>query len=183
MLRRSARLAVVSLALLGAPALAEVKASDDTGFDVGGSETVAASPQAVWAALVKPARWWDSTHTWSGKAANLSLTPQAGGCFCERLAGGGSVEHLRVIRAEPGRMLVLGGALGPLQAEPVGGVLTVTIEAKGGQSVLTWRYLVSGLRGTKGGAIAGPVSSVLSLQFASLARHAAGRANAAPQRR
>ena len=54
MLRRSARLALVSLALLATPAVAEVKASDDTGFDVGGTETIAATPQAVWTALVTP---------------------------------------------------------------------------------------------------------------------------------
>ena len=183
MLRRSARLAFASLTLLATPVLAEVKASDETGFDVNGAETIAATPQAVWAVLAKPAQWWDRAHTWSGKASRLTIAPRAGGCFCEALPGGGSVEHMRVIRVEPGKMLVLGGGLGPLQAEPVAGVLTVTLTPKDGRTALSWRYVVSGLRGMKGSVIAAPVDGVLAGQFARLARHAAGRAGAAPQRR
>lgn len=181
--RRSIRLAQAALALLAAPAAAEVRSADDAGFDVGASETVAAEPDAVWSALVAPSRWWDSEHTWSGKASNLSLSPRGGGCFCERLARGGSVEHMRVIRAEPGRMLVMIGALGPLQSEPVNAVLTVTLEAKGTGTTLTWRYAASGLRGMKGDAIAEPVNAVMTAQFASLVRTAASRSEVAPRRR
>ena len=111
------------------------------------------------------------------------MASRAGGCFCEALPGGGSVEHMRVIRVEPGKMLVLGGGLGPLQAEPVSGVLTVSLARKEGQTALSWRYVVSGLRAMKGTAIAAPVDGVLAGQFARLARHAAGRAGAAAQRR
>ena len=41
----------------------------------------------------------------------------AGGCFCERLKDGGSVQLLQVVYAAPGEGLRLRGALGPLQTE------------------------------------------------------------------
>lgn len=172
--RRSLGLASALLTILCAPPVqAEVKSADDTGFFVGGTQDIAAVPAAVWARLVKPAQWWDSAHTWSGQAANLSLDPRAGGCFCEGLPARGSSEHMRVVRADPGRQMILSGALGPLQTEPVSGVLTIRLAAKDGRTVLTWSYAASGLRGIKGTAIAGPVDTVMSLQFASLAKVAA----------
>ncbi|MFM5884701.1 MAG: SRPBCC family protein [Novosphingobium sp.] len=183
-MRRGALLAVWLGALIAAgPAVADVQAADDSGFDVAGTQTIDSTAAVVWAALVRPATWWESAHTWSGKAANLSLDPRAGGCFCERLPGRGGAEHMRVVRAEPGKVLVMVGALGPLQAQPVQGVLTVQLEARGAATLVSWRYSVSGLRGMKGSAIAAPVNGVLSAQFAGLARTATSGAKAAPQRR
>ncbi|PKB25837.1 polyketide cyclase/dehydrase/lipid transport protein [Novosphingobium kunmingense] len=173
----------LALAFTALPTQAEVKSADEAGFVTGGTQDIDASPAAVWSSLVKPAQWWDSAHTWSGKAANLSLDPRAGGCFCERLPGGGSTEHMRVIRADPGTQMILSGALGPLQTEPASGVLIIKLDATEGGSTLTWRYAASGLRGMKGTAIAGPVNTVMSLQFASLARVAASGGKAAPRRR
>lgn len=183
-MRRALGLASALLTGLIAPAAqAGVQSADDTGFVVGAAQDIAEAPAAVWARLVKPAQWWDSAHTWSGKAANLSLDPRAGGCFCEALPGGGGNEHMRVIRIQPAKQMILAGGLGPLQAEPVSAVLTVTLAAKDKGTVLTWRYAVSGLRGMKGSAIAGPVDQVMTAQFASLARLAANRGAGAPRRR
>ncbi|MBS0477564.1 MAG: SRPBCC domain-containing protein [Proteobacteria bacterium] len=175
MRRILASLSVAGLALFAPAASGEVHSADDRGFEVGANALIAAPPGAVWQALTMPAQWWDSAHTWSGKAANLSLAAVAGGCFCERMPHGGGVEHMRVVRSEPGRTLVMTGALGPLQAEPVQGVLTISIAARDGGSTLTWSYAVSGLRSTKGAALAGPVDQVLTEQFARLARYAAAR--------
>ena len=47
--------------------------------------------------------WWDPSHTWSGSAKNLTFEPKAGGCFCEKLADGGSVQHGRVIYRPAGK--------------------------------------------------------------------------------
>ncbi|MFC0587914.1 ATPase [Novosphingobium aquiterrae] len=183
-MRRTALLALGLGALLTAgSAAAEVQAADDSGFDVAGTQTIDSTAATVWAALVRPSTWWENAHTWSGKAANLSLDPRAGGCFCERLPRRGGVEHMRVIRAEPGKVLVMVGALGPLQSQPVQGVLTVQLETRGAATVLSWRYAVSGLREMKGGAIAAPVNGVISAQFASLGRTAMSRSAGAPRRR
>jgi hypothetical protein len=54
-------------------------------------------------------------HTFSGDAHNLSIDDKATGCFCEKLASGGGVRHMEVVCADPGKKLVLSGALGPLQ--------------------------------------------------------------------
>jgi hypothetical protein len=75
----------------------------------------------VWASIVQPATWWDSRHTWSGSAANLSLAAASGGCFCERLPNGGSVLHMSTVNAVPNQKLVLFGALGPLQSSGAAG--------------------------------------------------------------
>lgn len=93
-------------------------------------------------------RWWDSAHTFSRVAANLSLELRAGGCFCERLKDGGSVQHMQVVYAAPGAGLRLHGALGPLQVEGVDGTLNWTLKpAEGGTSV-TQSHVVGGYIGS-----------------------------------
>ena len=72
---------ILLAALAATPARAEVMAASPNGFTVQESFQTKASPQAVWALLVTPARWWDSQHTWSGSAANLTLEARAGGCW------------------------------------------------------------------------------------------------------
>ena len=126
-----------ALALLAPHAAsAEVKRSDADGFVVEHVVSVTAAPGAVWRMLGTPAAWWDAAHSWSGDAANLSIDTRAGGCFCERLAGGGSVEHARVVHAAPGSLLRMVGALGPLQAEAVQGVDSPRRRGKRGNAAL-----------------------------------------------
>lgn len=102
------------------------------------------APDRVYAALTGPARWWDSNHTYSGNASNLSLDARAGGCWCEQLADGGSVQHMTVLTAMPGRMLRLSGGLGPLQSGAVNAVMTWTIKHDGSGSEVGVSYLVDG---------------------------------------
>ena len=128
-----------------APAAAEVLAATPGGITTSNTATVTATPAQVWAALVEPARYWSPAHSWSGDAANMTLDPRAGGCFCEALpASGGSVEHMRVIHAAPGEMLRLSGALGPLQSEALAGTLTVTLSPVNDGTRIEWTYLVGG---------------------------------------
>jgi uncharacterized protein YndB with AHSA1/START domain len=154
--------------LLAAPVRADVVTAEANGFQVKNTLTIAAPPAKVYAALIKPAQWWDSEHTWSGKAANLTLSAKAGGCFCEKLEHGGSVQHMTVIYAAPGQELRLSGALGPLQTEAATGVLTITLAAKDEGTELVQTYTVGGY--TKGGwtAWAPDVDAVLSEQFGRL---------------
>ncbi|WP_342250087.1 SRPBCC family protein [Sphingomonas sp. OTU376] len=160
---------LVALALVAAsPAAAEVTASTETSFTVTEKLTVAAPAAKVWATLVAPSLWWNKDHTWSGSAANLSLDPRPGGCWCEKLPKGGGVEHMRVVYAAPGEMLRLSGGLGPLQAMPASAVMTVTLTpgADGKSTAVVFTYAVAGAPGL--GRIAAPVDGVLAGQVAGL---------------
>ena len=49
-----------------------------------------------------------------------------------------------MIHAAPGRVLRLSGGLGPLQSEPVGGVLTITLKETVTGTRILWEYVVGG---------------------------------------
>lgn len=175
---------------LAAPAAAEVVEKSADHFVTRDSVIVKAAPKAAWLALIEPAGWWDDTHTWSGSAANLVLTPQGGGCFCERLPEkdsaadtglAGSAQHMTVVMAEPMKVLRMRGALGPLQSEPVDGVLTVTLQpAAGGGTKLVWEYVVGGHLRYPVDKISAAVDEVMSQQLAHLAEKLGPVAAAAP---
>lgn len=146
-------LMVAGMALVPSAANANVAQVAANGFVVRHVLEVPASIDETWAVLIKPSVWWDSDHTWSGDAANLSLDARAGGCFCEILpnetsakaAPRGSVEHMRVVYVERSRALRMVGALGPLQSDVLNGTLTMQLKAdpKGGTQVLL-EYAVGG---------------------------------------
>ncbi len=151
------------------PASAEVKASSDTGFELESKATVRVSPAQAYAALGRIGGWWNSSHTYSGKAANLSLELRAGGCFCERWDGG-TIEHGRVIYARPGEQLRVSAALGPLQAEAVTGILTWTLKPVPGGTEIVQRYVVGGYVSGGAGKYAGPVDQVMGQQLGGLVK-------------
>lgn len=134
---------------VSAAAPADVVTADNAGFQIRNTLTIAGPPEKVYAALLKVGQWWNPEHTWSGKSANLRLQARAGGCFCEKLDGGGSAQHMVVIYASPGHELRLNGALGPLQTEAATGVLTLSLNPKDAGTELTETYTVGGW--TKGG--------------------------------
>lgn len=176
-----AGLLLVLATALSPVARAEVLKSADQGFALRNAVTIAAAPATVWAALIEPARWWNPQHSWSGKAANFSLDARAGGCFCERLADGGSVEHQRVLFAAPHSLLRLGGGLGPLQAEAVSAVLNWELKAEGEGTRLIQSYAVGGY---VDGGLAGwatPVDGVIREQLERLQRLVETGAPAAAQ--
>ncbi|MEO0033760.1 MAG: hypothetical protein RIS94_3518 [Pseudomonadota bacterium] len=161
------------------PARADVISSTEAGFVVRNTAEVTATPAETWAVLVHPAGWWQGQHTFSGEAANLSLDPVPGGCFCERLPApkdaakgqpAGGVQHMRVVYAEPGKALRLTGALGPLQSEAVLGTLTITIKPVEGGTRVLWEYVVGGFMRYKVGDIAPAVDRVLLAQLSGLAK-------------
>ena len=116
----------------------------ENAFTIESTVTTSAAPAEVYRALGTVSEWWDPEHTWSGSAKNLSLQLQAGGCFCEQLADGGSIQHGRVIYAQPGVMLRLDTPLGPLQEMPVTGVLTFKLAPEGAGTRITMTYRVAG---------------------------------------
>lgn len=180
---RSITAVVMGAALAGAmggPARSEVVSTTASGFVTRDTAQIAATPMEVWLALTKPADWWNDEHTWSGDAANLKLTPQAGGCFCETIPGDdagpasamdGSAVHATVVQAFPLSVLRMRGGLGPLQGEPAEGVLTITLkEIPGGTRVL-WEYNVGGPMRFEIPAISKAVDAVMSQQLGGLRAH------------
>ncbi len=161
------------------PAAAEVTRSTDNSFVSRNEVIVTASPKEVWLALISPAQWWQSAHTWSGDAKNLSLVPQAGGCFCEtipevdepgRFTLQGSVEHMRVVQAYPEAALRMVGSLGPLQSEPVTGVLTIVISKVAKGTRIVFEYNVGGPMRYEIPVISKAVDGVMAAQIAALAK-------------
>lgn len=180
------RIAVGALALVvsAAPARADVTAQTPLGFVSRNVVVVAGTPAAVWKRLVTPSGWWSSDHTFSGKAANLTLDPVAGGCFCEKLpvedappgkpgAGPrlrGGVEHMRVVFVDHAKALRLVGGLGPLQSEAVSATLTVTLTPVDGGTRVIFEYVVGGYMRYPADKIAPAVDTVMANQLLSLAK-------------
>ena len=176
-MNKSMLIAVALAAASATPAAAEVVEQGDDHFITRDSATVAATPREAWIALIRPAQWWNDSHTWSGDASNMKLTPSAGGCFCETLPGDGdipldgSVQHAVVIQAFPDRALRLRGELGPLQAIPATGVLTITLVEVDGGTDISWEYRVGSVTGFEIDVISAAVDGVMSQQLQGLRDH------------
>lgn len=180
-LRVSAPVALAGLVAIAstAPAVAELTRTTDSSFVSRHEVVVEATPKDVWLALISPGGWWRSEHTWSGDAKNLTLMPQAGGCFCEtipevdepgRFTLQGSVEHMRVVQAYPETALRMIGALGPLQSEPVTGILTIAISKVDAGTRIVWEYNVGGPMRYEVPVIAKVVDGVMGAQLDALAK-------------
>ena len=171
-------LPIASLAaLLAQPASAEVVASSEAGFIVRETAEVPADPAATWQALIAPQNWWNKAHTFSGDSANLYLDAQGGGCFCEKLplkdaalgTRAGSVAHMRVVYADPGKALRMVGSLGPLQSEALTGTMTITLKPGGAGTRIVMEYVVGGYMRYKTDEIVPAVDNMLAEQLAGLA--------------
>ena len=164
-------------AALSAPLAAEVVETREDGFVTRDTAVVAASPMETWLALTRPGQWWNASHTWSGDPANMSLEPQAGGCFCERVPGedredgfslDGSALHMTVVQAYPLRVLRMRGGLGPLQGEPATGILTITLKEVDEGTRVLWEYNVGGPMRYEIPEISRAVDGVMSQQLTGL---------------
>ena len=88
----------LALLCIATAARGEVVDKTASGFLSVHEVTVTAPPASVYAAFVSDVgRWWNPEHTYSNDAANLSIDARPGGCFCERLANGGGVQHMSVV--------------------------------------------------------------------------------------
>ena len=134
--------ALCALPLLSHAEVAEVTAQ---GFLIKHSVHVNAPPDKAYEVLTaQVGQWWNPGHTYSRDARNLSLDARAGGCFCEKLANGGSVMHLTVVYANPGQALRLSGAMGPLQAWGLAGSWTWTLKADATGTQVSMQYAAGG---------------------------------------
>lgn len=164
--------AAIAAVLIGCGhAHAAVTSIATNGFEVVVAVHVAAPPDKVYAAIIAPAQWWSSDHTFSRNAANLTLDARAGGCWCETLPDGGSVQHLVVVYAAPGKGLRLRGALGPFQGMPVDGVMSWALKSEPAGTELTLGYALGGYAKDGFDSISKGVDRVLGEQAERLKRY------------
>jgi len=144
---RTGALAAALLVLAGATAHADTSDVSSSGFTITYAMVVDAEPQKVWQAFTQLPKWWNNAHSWSGQASNMTLDASAGGCWCEQWTVGGapaSAVHGRVLLVLPGSALRLQAWLGPLQEQPVAGVLTFGTARRDGATRLRLTYRVAG---------------------------------------
>lgn len=148
---------------------AEVESAQAGGFAIKLELPIMAAPAEVYETLVERiALWWHPVHTYSNNAANLYIEGRAQGCFCERLDKGGSVRHMQVVFAAPGKLLRMEGGLGPLQSLGASGSLSWHLHPDESGTRLELQYNVMGYLADGLDAWAKPVESVLEEQLVRL---------------
>jgi uncharacterized protein YndB with AHSA1/START domain len=147
---------------------AEVLDSSANGFTTKTTLSIQASPDAVYRAVLHIGDWWNSQHTFSGDAHNLSIEEKAGGCFCEKLPNNGSARHMQVVLLAPGKTIGLTGGLGPLQSIAATGSMQIQLSPAEGGTKLEVTYAVAGYLPAGMNTWAAPVGSVLAEQFTRL---------------
>ena len=170
-MKKTSILPALILALgLGSTAQAEVVTASADHFTLKLEAETELSSDEVWARLIVPAEWWQSDHTYSGDAANLSLDPQAGGVWREDWEGG-SVWHGTVLQAHPGKTLSLSAPFGPLQGLAVTSVwiITLTPNETGGTSI-RFDHVTNGTEASQLDQLAPAVDFVKGEALKSLAR-------------
>ncbi|WP_206485453.1 hypothetical protein [Thalassotalea sp. G2M2-11] len=93
---------------------AEVINANHNGFQLLIKQEVPVSQARAYQQFIRISEWWHSEHTWFGNAKALSITPEVGGCFCER-NGKQQALHMTVSYVVPEQEIRMIGGLGPLQ--------------------------------------------------------------------
>jgi uncharacterized protein YndB with AHSA1/START domain len=165
---------IAAIALVAASAApAEVVSADPHGLVLRHNVTLVVPTEVAFRAFGNLPAWWNAKHSYSGDAANMSLTLTPGGCLCERLPAGGGIEHLRVTYVDPGKTIVFTGALGPLLYEAASGVMSVKFERIAGGTRVTLDYRLAGFAAGGGDTIAPAVDQVLGDQMKRFRAYAA----------
>jgi uncharacterized protein YndB with AHSA1/START domain len=148
---------------------AEVVDSSRHGFTVMNKALIQASPEEVYEHFTHHiGQWWSDAHSWSGKAANISIDPRPNGCWCEQLPVNGQAVHMQTVFTKPGEMIRFQGALGPLQSMAVQGSMTLQFTKVAEGTQVEWLYTVSGYHPKGMQIMAGPVDGVLAQQLGRL---------------
>lgn len=153
------------LVLAAAPASAEVVERDADHFVLRFEIGLETTPEDIYGAIGDIGQWWNSAHTYSGKASNLTLPLQAGACFCEALPDGTTFEHGRVLEADPETGVLLEAPLGPLKGKTTMARWSIGWSGANAGWTLVMTYVV---RGPGVGAFADPVDAVMQDQYARL---------------
>jgi hypothetical protein len=169
-------MAGVLIAAMTGIASAAVTDSGPTGFTVKIAVHVQAPPAEAYRKFVRNVGdWWNSSHTFSGSAKNLSIEEKAMGCFCEKLSDGGSVRHMEVVTIMPSKMIVMTGALGPMQSLAVAGNMKVQFSPEEGGTRFELTYAVVGYLPNGMNTFAGPADVMLTDQVARFKSYAEGK--------
>jgi len=159
---KSAFAVIAAIGLLSAsPAAAEVVERHADGFTLRFAVDMETSAGDVFLSIQNIGGWWDSAHTYSGDAANLSLSLEPNGCFCEALPDGTLFEHGRLRRFDDDH-LVLDAPLGPLKGRATMADLTFSWPDAGSGVAVSMTFVVEG---PGLGALAAPVDQVMATQF------------------
>ncbi|MDM3872486.1 hypothetical protein QSV34_14125 [Porticoccus sp. W117] len=137
---------ILSLAIiLACPSLqAEVISKSGHGFALEIVAEVNSSSEKTYQQFLQIGRWWDSSHTYSGDAANMHLEPKAGGRFYEKTADM-EVLHMMVTYVKPGHAVHMTGGLGPLQMMGMHGGMSWEFKKLDDQKTqVVHRYQVTG---------------------------------------
>lgn len=144
-MKKAVLFAMAGLALAPELTFCDVLDSAASGFTIKVTLQIQAAPADVYRKIVfNVGDWWNSQHTFSGNAHNLTMESKAQGCFCEKMPNQGSVRHMEVVTAIPGERLVMTGGLGPLQALAAVGNMTFQLTAAEGGTKLEVTYAVGG---------------------------------------
>lgn len=148
---------------------AEVVGSDKHGFELKIEREVNVSRSIAYQQFLNVGQWWSPDHTWFGKAKNLSITPEVGGCFCE-ISNQKQAMHMTVSFVNPDNEIKMIGGLGPLQMMGINGGMSwkfTSLDDK--RSLITFHYQVSGYISGGLNKLAPIVDQVQSLQLNRLA--------------
>ena len=164
-------LMLVACALCCAPSHAGVKDQAANGFTIENAEWVPVDPATAWQGFIGDVgQWWPADHTWWGDASKLSISSEAGGCFCER-NGAQQAWHMTVTFVDPGRLMRMTGGLGPLQGMGMDGALEWRfVEEKGGTRITLW-YRAGGYTPDDLSKFVPVIDKVQALQLHGLAEH------------
>ena len=170
-MRESIAIALTAL-MLPAASSAAVTDVGAGGFVTETTVQISATPDRIFAALTKPALWWEARHTRTGNPANVTLAPTVGGCFCEALPSGGGQVYMTVIYVDPGKVLRMRGTLGPspAQAMPIDGVMSWDFKPMGAVTEVKMTYSVSGYSKAGFDMMAKTNDDVLTAEVARLKR-------------
>lgn len=158
-------LAAAVLAFVATPAAAEVIERSADHFVLRYETGLETTPEDIYGAVGEVGQWWDSAHTYSGDARNLSLPLEVGACFCEKLADGTIFEHGRVTAADPETGVLLDAPLGPLKGKTTRADLSIGWSGANAGWTLVMTYVV---RGPGVGAWADGVDAVMQVQYSRL---------------
>ena len=153
---------VTALFAFASPASAEVVQRTADSFTLRYAVGAEIDPGDIPGVMTEVGKWWDSAHTYSGDAGNITVDLRPGGCWCERLADGSAFEHARAISVEADR-LVFDAPFGPLKGKTTRAMLTVTWPPANMGRTPTWTMIVEG---PGIGAMADPVDGVMGAGFA-----------------
>lgn len=160
---------LVACLVFGVQTHAEVVSSAPDHFTLQLVAESSLSPEQVWARLIEPSQWWQSDHTYSGHADNLSLDPVAGGLWREDWEGG-SVQHGRVLTVQDGELLRLSAPFGPLQGLAVQAIWTITLAPSGTGTLITFDHVTNGTSASQLQRLAPAVDAVKRQALTNLAR-------------